>query len=139
MRRQLLILAQMSLATVAVGQTPVVSVKNLMTVSEFNTAGLNKLSTGELNALDQWFVKTLIKFSQRSTVAGGGSGAVPGTYPVEASVNDETFIINGEVFKAQTYCFNVNKGDRVKCATGACASAKFINMRTGQVCEVWCE
>jgi hypothetical protein len=57
--------------------------------------------------------------------------------------NDETFIINGEVFKAHTFCFKVNKGDRVKfvegSAMGACANAKFLNMRTGDVCEVWCE
>jgi hypothetical protein len=64
-------------------------------------------------------------------------------YAIEASANDETFVINGEVFKAKTYCFNFDKGDRVKfiggSPLGACASATLLNLRTGKVCEVWCE
>jgi len=63
-------------------------------------------------------------------------------YTIEASANDETFVINGEVFKARTYCFNFDKGDRVKfiegSPNGACASAKLLNLRTGEMCEVWC-
>lgn len=64
-------------------------------------------------------------------------------YEIEKSINDETFIINGEVFKAKTYCFNVNDGDKVifidGSAYGACASAEFLNLRTKNTCEVWCE
>ena len=67
----------------------------------------------------------------------GGAG-----YTIEASANDETFVINGEVFKARTYCFNFDKGDRIKfiegSPSGACASAKLLNLRTGEMCEVWC-
>lgn len=130
------------LATATIAQTPVISVKNLMTVSEFNAAGLNKLTPAELNALDRWFVRTVVNFTPHPTVRDSGS-AVPGTYPVEAAVNDETFIIKGEVFKAQTHCFNVNRGDRVKFVdggeAGGCVAAKFLNIRTGDVCAVWCE
>jgi hypothetical protein len=65
------------------------------------------------------------------------------TYTVQASADDETFVINGNVFKAHTYCFNVAKGDKVifvdGSASGACASAKILNLRTDEVCEVWCE
>lgn len=65
------------------------------------------------------------------------------TYELEASVNDETFIINGEKFKAKTYCFNMWKGDRVMFVEGspygACSSAMLLNMRTKNTCEVWCE
>ena len=65
------------------------------------------------------------------------------TCTVEASADDETFVINGNVFKAHTYCFNVEKGDKVifidGSASGACASAKILNLRTDEVCEVWCE
>lgn len=64
-------------------------------------------------------------------------------YEIEKSINDETFIINGEVFKAKTYCFNVDEGDKVifisGSASGACASATFINLKNGNKCEVWCE
>jgi hypothetical protein len=125
-----------------IAQTPVVSLKSLMTVREFETAGLNKLTKDELQALDSWFMKFVVNFTQRTT-ATSKSAALPGTYPVEGSVNDETFIINGEVFKAKTYCFNVDKVDRVKfiegSALGACASAKFLNTRSGDVCDVWGE
>jgi hypothetical protein len=70
-----------------------------------------------------------------------GRGTTTG-YAIEASSNDETFVINGKVFKAQTYCFNLDKGDRVKFIEGspvaACVSAKLLNLRSGDVCAVWC-
>jgi len=72
-----------------------------------------------------------------SKTSGSASG-----YAIEASVDDETFVINGEVFKAKTYCFNFDEGDHVKfiegSASGACASATLLNLRSGKVCEVWC-
>ena len=34
-------------------------------------------------------------------------------YRIEASANDETFVINGEVFKAKTYCFNFERAMRL--------------------------
>lgn len=140
----------LGLAAVAVAQEPAAPLVNkLMTPSEFRAAGLNKLTADELSALDQWLRRLLatmlaeVLIRQRTAATSGSSPVVPGTYPVEASVNDETFIINGNVFKAKTYCFGVNKGDRVKfvegSASGVCLSAKFINMRTGDVCSVWCE
>lgn len=64
-------------------------------------------------------------------------------YAIQASANDETLVINGEIFKAKTYCFNFDKGDRVifvsGSPSGACASARLLNVRTGRTCDVWCE
>jgi hypothetical protein len=64
-------------------------------------------------------------------------------YLIEASANDETFVINGEVFKAKTYCFNFNKGDRVLFVSGSpsgvCVSARLLNLRSQKTCDVWCE
>jgi hypothetical protein len=64
-------------------------------------------------------------------------------YVIHASANEESFVINGELFKAKTYCFNFNKGDRVifisGSPSGACASARLLNVRTGRMCDVWCE
>lgn len=64
-------------------------------------------------------------------------------YYVEKSIDDEVFIINGEVFKAQTYCFGILEGDVVVFTEGspfgACAFAEFINLRTKDICRVWCE
>jgi len=78
---------------------------------------------------------------RRGASGAEGHGRAP-SYIIEASANDETFVINGEVFKAQTYCFNFGKGDRVKfiegSPLGACASAKLLNLRTEEMCEVWC-
>lgn len=64
-------------------------------------------------------------------------------YYVEHSIDDEVFIINSSVYKAQTYCFNINKGDRVifveGSAYGACFSAEFIDLDSEEKCSVWCE
>lgn len=75
--------------------------------------------------------------------AGTVAPTVRGSYVIEASSNDETFVINGEVFKAKTYCFGFERGNRVRflsgSASGACASATILNLRTGKTCNVWCE
>lgn len=64
-------------------------------------------------------------------------------YEIEVSHDDELFIINDERFEAKTYCFDMEEGDRVifldGSPYGACASAEILNLRTNQVCEVWCE
>ena len=64
-------------------------------------------------------------------------------YEIQVAHNDELFIINGEKYKAKTYCFNMQKGDRVVFISGspygACTSAKLLNLRTERVCDVWCE
>lgn len=73
--------------------------------------------------------------------SSGGAGAR--RYEVQSSVDDETFVINGEVFKAKTYCFGIAKGDEVVFvegnANGACASAAFIVVGNSRKCAVWCE
>jgi len=59
--------------------------------------------------------------------ARGRTGGGTRGYVIEAAANDETFAINGDVFKAKTYCFGFDRGDRVEfvsgSALGACASA----------------
>ena len=64
-------------------------------------------------------------------------------YEIEVSHNDELFIINGEVYEAKLYCFNMLEGDPVifieGSPYGACASAEILNLRTKDVCRVWCE
>lgn len=64
-------------------------------------------------------------------------------YEIEVSHNDELFIINGEKYEAQTYCFNMEEGDKVifieGSAFGACASAEILNLRTKKICKVWCQ
>jgi len=64
-------------------------------------------------------------------------------YYIELSDNDELFIINGEKFKAQTYCFNMQEGDGIifieGSPFGACATAKLFNVRSKNKCAVWCE
>ncbi len=65
------------------------------------------------------------------------------TYEIEASHNDEIFIINGEMYKAKTYCFLWDKGDIVifleGSSFGACVSATLYNVTRDKKCEVWCE
>lgn len=64
-------------------------------------------------------------------------------YVIEVADNDDTFVINGEVFKAKTYCFGISTGERVLFlegnANGVCTTAKFVVLGSGKVCDVWCE
>jgi len=64
-------------------------------------------------------------------------------YFVEDSYNDEIFIINGEKFEAQTYCFNINEGDSVVFLEGSplgpCTTAVIKDLDTGSLCKLWCE
>ena len=65
------------------------------------------------------------------------------SYEIEVSHNDELFVINGEKFEAQSYCFNMEEGDRVifieGSPSGVCMSAVLLNLRTRKTCKVWCE
>jgi len=65
-----------------------------------------------------------------------------GLYAIEAAVNDKKFIINGEPFKAQTYCLGWEEGESVifldGSPYGACASAELLNLNRGEKCSVWC-
>ena len=64
-------------------------------------------------------------------------------YTVASSVNDDTFVINGRVFKAKSFCLNVLQGDRVVFiegrADGSGLAATIVNVRTGERCQVLCE
>lgn len=65
------------------------------------------------------------------------------SYKIEAAVNDEKFIINGEVFEAKTYCLGWDEGDDVVfiegSSMGVCTSATLFNLNRKEKCEVWCE
>ena len=65
------------------------------------------------------------------------------SYEIEATGNDEKFVINGEVFEAKTYCLDWDEGEQVifleGSPNGACASAKLYNLDRKETCEVWCE
>ena len=90
---------------------------------------------------DETAEATLIQVGR--SVGTNSSRSANRGYEIEASANDETFVINGVVFKAKTYCFNFNRGDRVLFVDGsplgACASATLLNLSTDKTCEVWCE
>jgi hypothetical protein len=79
---------------------------------------------------------------QRMQSTGGRSSSRP-SYEIQHAHNDEVFIINGEKFVAKTYCLTFDKGDRVifieGSPSGACSSAKLLNLRNDDVCDVWCE
>ncbi len=104
------------------------------------------LATDDVVLCDRKIINTDEKESADVTPlrgdVSGGSNVIGSSYAIEASVDDETFVINGEVFKAKTYCFNFDKGDRVKfiegSPSGACAAATLLDLRSGKVCEVWC-
>lgn len=65
------------------------------------------------------------------------------SYMIEIAHNDEVFIINGERYKAKTYCFGFEEGDEVIFldgnAYGTCVAATIFNLRTKKNCELWCD
>ncbi|RCW82020.1 hypothetical protein [Phyllobacterium bourgognense] len=65
------------------------------------------------------------------------------TYAIEAAANDETFVINGEVFEAKLYCLGWDRGDQVIFLSGSplgiCVSAELFNITRNDTCRVWCE
>lgn len=64
------------------------------------------------------------------------------TYDIEAAVNDEKFIIDGEVYEAQTWCMNWSEGEQViflDGTPGICTSAELFNVNRRDTCKVWCE
>ena len=108
---------------------PVITIAQMMTKAEFRAAGLHKLTHKERAALDRWLERYTLRVM---TVAKGRSST--GGYEIEKVFSDgDKFIINGEVFEAQTFCFDYEKGDQVKflegSPIGACASAKLLNLR----------
>ena len=64
---------------------------------------------------------------------------------VVASENNNTFVIStmrdNETFVAKTLCYDVQEGDNVlfSLSIRTCTSNRFVNLRNGQSCEVWCE
>lgn len=65
------------------------------------------------------------------------------TYRIEKETNNEIFLINGEKFKAKTYCLGWYEGDEIAFLDGspygACASASLLNFNREDVRDVWCE
>jgi hypothetical protein len=117
----------------------------VMSSADFQSAGLHKLTATELNALDNWLTMYTLKVVRLVNGKTSASSTSTGLkkYVVEASVNDEKFVIDGELFEAKTYCFGIEEGDQVSfidgSANGVCTSAEFLVHRTGKTCRVWCE
>lgn len=126
-----------------------ISIRDFMTQDEIKATGLAKLTPAEEAALTAWladFADKVKKSVSRKTAAPAQRPQVPrvrDSYEVEVSHNDELFVINGERFEAKTYCFNMEEGDRVLFIEGSplgvCVTATFVNLRTKDKCEVWCE
>jgi hypothetical protein len=102
-------------------------------ISDVVICGSNMINTDDKESAE---VKRIGPSGEQSSANGRG-------YTIQASSNDETFVINSKVFKSKTYCFSIDHGDRVifleGSPTGVCVSAKFLDLRNDKVCEVWCE
>ena len=120
----------------------VIELERLLTKQKFEEMGLHKLSETELASLNKYIAELVIKYVTESTTTASDYRNRP-FFLVEASDHDDVFVINGNNYRARTYCFNVEVGDRVVfikgSAWGTCTTATFINLRTGESCEVWCE
>jgi len=113
-------------------------------ISEADAKALNcKLVSGSKPAPPTKQMPAKPDLSKRARQPRTGYSSYSGTYELQVAHNDELFIINDEKFTARTYCFNMMDGDPVRfiegSPLGACAMATFVNLRTKEVCEVWCE
>lgn len=120
------------------------SLRVLMAKSEFQAAGLHKLTPEELQVLDSWlqrYVDQVIEHATRRT--GQVDDSQQKSYEIEVSHDDQYFVINGKKYRARTFCYNMLVGDRVIFLEGNeygnCTTAVITNLRTGETCEVWCE
>ncbi len=81
--------------------------------------------------------------AERLPDGGTLSGDLAGKQTViQASSDDQTFLVDGCVFEAKIYCFDVREGDKVifvSRSSVACVSTEFVILRTGKTCEVWCK
>jgi hypothetical protein len=92
-----------------------------------------------------WAFVVVVVASLAAASGADNAETVPEKGIVVASAKDETFVIatrwGNQKFTAQTYCFNVEKEDRVvfSRSTGTCADNEFTDSRTGSKCKVWCD
>jgi hypothetical protein len=114
----------------------------LLDKQRFTEFGLHKLSATELAKLNDFITELVAKHTTPSEPEKVDFSDRR-SYLIESTADDELFVINGRRYKARTYCFNVNEGDRVVFVEGSpfgdCGTAVFVNLRTGESCEVWCE
>jgi hypothetical protein len=121
--------------TPAVGQDLQRGIRNYLEIVN------GRKTVDELSSVERQEVLLVIQGLQRQQSRRAGTSRP--SYEIEVLHNDELFVINGEKFEAKTYCFNMDEGDQVifleGSALGACVSAKLLNLRSREVCEVWCE
>jgi hypothetical protein len=120
------------------------SIKLLMAKTEFQAAGLTKLTPEELQVLDKWLQRYTDQVLAQATQRQGlVDDTQQKSYQIEVSHDDQYFVINGQNYRARTFCYNMLVGDRVIFLEGNeygnCTTAVITNLRTGQTCEVWCE
>ncbi len=118
MRYLILVLATASRVGVsttshAQGQRPnqptQIDVRRFMSAGEFKAAGLDKLSSGELDALNEWLAKFALQIFQTAQGGGGGCASV-----IESQI-DGTFhgwsgetifkLTNGQIWQQSSYAY----------------------------------
>ena len=86
-----------------------IDIRQFMSAGEFKAAGLDKLSSGELEALNQWIVKFALQIFQTAQGGGGGCAGViesqiDGTF--EGWSGDTIFkLTNGQIWQQSSYAY----------------------------------
>jgi hypothetical protein len=81
-------------------------------------------------------------FGLLTAVLFANSAHAAATYEIEAAVNDEKFLIDGELYEAKIYCMGWGEGEDVifiEGTAGLCTSAELYNVTRQETCSVWCE
>jgi len=145
--------------TVFAGDEVVLDIRDEMTMREFTEAGLDKLSSDEMDALNKWLshftegkasgkgnaVETQVKEKvkkEKSGILGSFSSPKYKVYRVQKVSSGYDFKINNNNFMPTGICPGYSEGDEVIFtegrADGMCESAEFSRPDGSDVCEVFC-
>lgn len=134
-------------------------VNNLMTHREFVDAGLNKLTSEEMDTLNRWLIKfarerekeesSSTKEDRESrTESEGLIGSIvtssnKDVYTIQSIGKGGDFEINNHHFETMKKCPGFKEGDEVVFTEGSsygmCTTARFEKPGGSESCKVWCK
>lgn len=137
-----------------------VDIRDEMTMREYKEAGLDKLSEGEIEALNKWLTGFVGEKAPKQEVVEeekaeeekkeekGGflkslfGGAKYTVYKIEEAESNHRFKINGNYFTSVSVCPGYSKGDEVIFregrADGMCETGEFARPDGEEACQVFC-
>ena len=154
MKKMILLFMFVFPVTVFAGnEVEIIDIRDNMTMREFTEAGLNKLSSDEMDALNKWLnnfakgqggdvqvkVEDEGKKEKSESIFGSSEFTI---YKVQKTGSGHSFKINNNDFTPNSICPGYAEGDEVIFiegrADGMCENAEFSRPDGSDACEVFC-